>query len=95
MEGGRVVAGEGGGRGVHTKVVLGALDEVAAVEREDAGHGGLPLPGLLVVRVGLLHRERRRVHVPPQHDLPPRRRPLPLLLRRPRRRLHLHRHRHR
>uniref|UniRef100_I1Q569 Uncharacterized protein n=1 Tax=Oryza glaberrima TaxID=4538 RepID=I1Q569_ORYGL len=37
------------------------LDEVAAVELEDAGHGGLPLPGalpgLLVVRVELLHRE--------------------------------------
>ncbi|BAT15151.1 Os11g0662950, partial [Oryza sativa Japonica Group] len=57
-----------------------ALDEVAAVELEDAGHGGLPLLGLLVVRVELLHRERCPVHVPPHHDLPPRRRPLPSLL---------------
>ncbi|BAS97721.1 Os06g0366166 [Oryza sativa Japonica Group] len=54
-----------------------ALDEVAAVELEDASHGGLPLLGLLVVRVELLHRERCRVHVPPHYDLPPRRDPSP------------------
>lgn len=53
-----------------TEMVLGALDEAAAVPREDAGHGGLPLAGDLVVGVGLLNREARRVHVSPHHDLP-------------------------
>jgi hypothetical protein len=70
-------------------VVLGALDEGAAVEREDAGHGGLPLAGDLVVRVGLLNREAGGVHVPPHHDLPLPRRGLHLRL------LQLHRERFR
>ena len=60
----------GGREGAFTEVVLGALDEGAAVAREDAGHGGLALAGELVVGVGLLDREAGGVHVPPQHDLP-------------------------
>nr|ACR37372.1 unknown [Zea mays] len=54
-----------------TEVVLGAFDERAAVERENASHGCLPLAGFLVVRVGLLHGEAGGVYVPPHHDLPP------------------------